>query len=156
MNEPTAPAIRLATSEADFAALGALFRAYEQELGVDLCFQKFDDELADIRGTYEAALIAGDARKPLGCVALKRLSPERCEMKRLYVRPEARRSSGLGRTLAARIVEEGRRRGYREMALDTLERLAPAIRLYESMGFERTAAYYDNPEPDVVYMRLTL
>lgn len=147
--------IRPATSADDFAALGRLFRAYAAELGVDLRFQSFDKELADIKGFYVLTLIAGPPEAPSGCVALKRLSPERCEMKRLYVAPSAR-ADGLGKRLAEAVIDEARARGYAEMVLDTLGRLERAVAMYERMGFERIPAYYPNPEVDVVYMRLAL
>ncbi|GAB4524064.1 MAG: N-acetyltransferase [Amphiplicatus sp.] len=149
------PAVRRAESPADFRALTAMLREYAEELGVDLCFQNFAAELADPAAVYEAALIAGAADAPAGCVALKRLDARRCEMKRLYVRP-AFRGTGLGRRLAEAIVAEARAKGCAEIVLDTLERLKPAVAMYESMGFTRAPAYYDNPEPDVVYMRLAL
>lgn len=147
--------LRTARSEADYAGLEALIREYAAELDVDLYFQGFAREIADLRGCYEVALLAGPEARPLGCVALKRLSGERCEMKRLYVRPEGR-GLGLGRRLAEAIVDEARARGYRDMVLDSLERLDRAVAMYERMGFARAPAYYDNPEPDVVYMRLAL
>ena len=146
-----APEIRRAETDDDFASLAVLFREYAEELGVDLCFQGFEDELANLRTYYAAAWLAGAPSALEGCVGLKRLSDERCEMKRLYVRSDAR-AGGLGRTLANKAMQEAIARGYREMVLDTLERLAPAIRLYEDMGFDRCAPYYKNPEPDVVYM----
>ncbi|SNT74150.1 Acetyltransferase (GNAT) family protein [Amphiplicatus metriothermophilus] len=149
------PAVRRAESPADFRMLTEMLREYAEELGVDLCFQNFAAELADPAGVYEAALLAGADDAPAGCVALKRLDARRCEMKRLYVRP-AFRGTGLGRRLAEAIIAEARAKGFAEMVLDTLERLKPAVAMYESMGFARAQAYYDNPEPDVVYMRLAL
>lgn len=148
-------AIRPASSKEDFAALGRLFRAYAAELGVDLCFQGFDRELADIRDFYALCLLAGPVEAPLGCVALKRLSAERCEMKRLYALPHVR-GSGLGKALAEAAIAAARTHGYSEMVLDTLKRLERAVAMYDGMGFERIPAYYANPEADVIYMRLAL
>jgi GNAT superfamily N-acetyltransferase len=82
---------------------------------------------------------------------LKRLAPDICEMKRLFVTPQAR-ASGLGRSLCLRLIEEAKGRGYREMKLDTLERLGAALTLYRGLGFAETTSYTPNPEPDVVYM----
>lgn len=147
--------VRRAESAEDLRRAAHLFADYQRALGVDLCFQGFAKELDDPASVYEAVFLAGDAERPAGCIALKRLGSERCEMKRLYVAPEAR-GSGAGRALVERLIDEAKARSYREMVLDTLERLAPAIALYETLGFVRTGAYTENPEPDVVYMRLAL
>jgi len=147
--------LRAATTLADHKAAKRLIKAYADELGVDLCFQNFDREIADLAGTYQTILLAGDAPDPDGCVALKRHDDECCEMKRLYVKPEAR-GACLGEMLSLAIIGEARAGGYREMVLDTLERLGPAVRIYQRLGFRRCAPYYKNPEPDVIYMVLEL
>ena len=139
-----------------------LFREYEAFLNVDLCFQAFESELANLPGKYAppsgTLLLAMDGQKALGCGALRRFGPiqdNTCEMKRLYVCPEAR-GRGMGGDIARRLVQEGVRLGYNTMLLDTLDRLVSAIHLYESLGFVRTSPYYDNPLPGVVYWRLDL
>ncbi|RIJ97581.1 MAG: GNAT family N-acetyltransferase [Armatimonadetes bacterium] len=143
----------------DLNLVSKLFREYEAELGVDLCFQGFEEELSSLPGKYAeprgAILLALEGEEPAGVVALRPLGETECEMKRLYVRPSFR-GSGAGRLLTEAIVEAAEAKGYDTMVLDTLERLQPAIRLYESLGFERCEAYYSNPEPDVVFMRLEL
>jgi putative acetyltransferase len=143
----------------DFAAARVLFREYAAELAVDLCFQGFEAELEQLTGLYSAPtgclLIARTDERPVGCGALRRLSDEECEMKRLYVRAEAR-GTGLGRVLAERLTAKGRALGYARMRLDTLARLTAARELYRSMGFAEIAPYYDNPLTDVVYMELDL
>ena len=147
--------LRDAEFPGDLELVRALFREYAVELGVDLCFQGFEEELASLPGKYAAPsgalLLAGD----MGCAALRDVGEGICEMKRLYVRPSARRS-GLGRDLAIGIVERSAHLGFREMVLDTLDQLAPAIRLYREIGFEECAPYYDNPLQGVVYMRRAL
>lgn len=91
----------------------------------------------------------------MGCVAVRKLSDGVCEMKRLFVRPEAR-DKGLGRQLAQEVIGVARELGYSFMLLDTLESLKEAMRLYENLGFRRTAPYYQNPLPGVVYWKLGL
>jgi putative acetyltransferase len=143
----------------DFAAARVLFREYAAELGVDLCFQGFEAELDQLPDLYGAPagclLIARADDRAVGCGALRRLSDGVCEMKRLYVRAEAR-GTGLGRILAERLVAKGRTLGYARMRLDTLARLAAARELYRSMGFAEIAPYYDNPLAGVVYLELDL
>ena len=139
-----------------------LFREYEVYLNVDLCFQQFEAELANLPGRYAPPsgilLLAKDRQKAVGCGALRRLDTiqdRTCEMKRLYVKPEGR-GRGIGKQIARRLIQEGVRLGYSAMLLDTLDRLDGAIHLYESLGFVRTDPYYDNPLPDVVYWKLNL
>jgi GNAT superfamily N-acetyltransferase len=148
-------AIVVATSPDDIAAVTALFREYADTLGVDLGFQHFEDELASMPGDYAPPrgrlLLAGD----LGCVALRPLSTEVCEMKRLYVRP-AGRGTGLGRMLVERVIEEARTIGYRFMRLDTLPAMAMASALYMSLGFREILPYRFNPVEGSKYFELEL
>jgi ribosomal protein S18 acetylase RimI-like enzyme len=136
-----------------------LFREYAELLGVDLCFQGFEEELAGLPGKYappEGALfIAKEGQATAGCVALRKLEDGVCEMKRLFVRPQFQ-GQGLGRALAQQIIREGVKLRYRSMRLDTLDRLKEAMRLYETLGFKRTKPYYPNPLPGVVYWELLL
>lgn len=141
----------------DIAAVAALFRAYADSLGVSLCFQGFDEELAGLPGKYTAeargALLLARAPDgaPLGCVALRDLGAGVCEMKRMYVAPAAR-GLGLGRALAERICAQGRALGYREIRLDTLPHLSAAITLYRDLGFRDIAPYNDNPVAGVLWL----
>ncbi len=131
-----------------------LFREYEAFLNVDLCFQDFEEELAGQPGKYAppdgSLLIALDENEAAGCVALRKLEPGVCEMKRLFVRRQFR-GQGQGRLLAIRILDEAISLGYKTMRLDTLDRLAEAISLYQSLGFRKRDSYYNNPLPGVVY-----
>jgi ribosomal protein S18 acetylase RimI-like enzyme len=149
-----------AARAADFAAAAVLFREYAAALGVDLCFQGFEAELEQMPRMYgapEGCLFLAHADERLvGCGALRRLGAgEVCEMKRLYVRAEAR-GTGLGRILAENLVAKGRALGYAVMRLDTLAHMSAARELYRSLGFVEIGAYYENPLPDVVYMELDL
>jgi ribosomal protein S18 acetylase RimI-like enzyme len=128
-----------------------LLREYADGLGVDLSFQDFEAELADPLGFYELVLIAEGE----GCVALRRIDDESCEMKRLYVRPEAR-GAGLGRRLAEAVVAEARSRGYRRMLLDTLPSMAAARALYAALGFREVEPYRFNPIEGTAFLELVL
>ena len=125
-------------------------REYADSLGVDLSFQDFESELADPLGFYELVLLAEN-----GCVALRRIDAETCEMKRLYVRPAGRRS-GVGRKLAEAVITEARARGYRRMLLDTLPEMEAAQALYRSIGFRDTEPYRHNPVPGASFLELEL
>jgi len=131
-----------------------LFREYEKFLAVDLCFQDFENELASLPGKYAppegALLLAMDADRAAGCVAVRKTSDGICEMKRLFVRPEFR-GRGLGRLLGTQIIKEAQALGYSRMQLDTLDRLKEAVQLYRSLGFVEIPAYYSNPLAGVLY-----
>jgi GNAT superfamily N-acetyltransferase len=125
-------------------------REYADGLGVDLSFQDFESELAHPLDFYELVLLADD-----GCVALRRIDAQTCEMKRLFVRPVAR-GSGLGRKLAEAVIAEARERGYSRMLLDTLPEMTAAQVLYRSLGFRDTEPYRHNPVPGAAFLELRL
>ncbi|TRW96754.1 GNAT family N-acetyltransferase [Paracoccus sp. M683] len=151
---------------ADIGTVRHLFRAYAEWLGIDLDFQGFEAELASLPGRYagpDGALLllhqgaagAGDAQPATGCVAMRRLDGETCEMKRLYL-DTTLRGSGMGRALGQAIITRAREAGYRRMVLDTLDHMGAALRLYERLGFQPIAPYYSNPLPGAVYLGLDL
>jgi putative acetyltransferase len=152
-------AIRTAESPAEVAIVHELFVEYQRGLGVDLCFQAFDEELASLPGRYACPsgrlLLATDGNSALGVVALRALHRGDCEMKRLYVRP-AGRGLGVGRLLTTTLIHEARSAGYRRMLLDTLPSMAQAQTLYRSMRFEEIAPYCANPIEGTLYMALDL
>jgi GNAT superfamily N-acetyltransferase len=139
----------------DLDEIRVMLREYAAWLDVDLCFQNFEEELAGLPGDYAPPRGRLLFAEGAGCVALRPIEQEICEMKRLYVRPEYR-GSGLGRRLALAIIEEARGIGYRSMRLDTMPKMDGAQRLYASLGFRDIAPYRYNPEPGARFLELTL
>jgi putative acetyltransferase len=149
-----------ANSQEDVEQARALFEEYASDLSISRCFQNFDQELENLPGDYAPPngrlLLATDDAGLAGCIALRKLGADACEMKRLFVRP-THRGSGLGRTLVESAIDEARRLGYKKMRLDTLPgRMDKAIALYHSIGFIEIDPYYENPVPDARFMELEL
>ncbi|MFM0506968.1 GNAT family N-acetyltransferase [Paraburkholderia sp. RL17-373-BIF-A] len=140
-------------------AVRAIFREYAESLGIDLSFQNFESELADLPGKFAAprgrVLLAHNDEELVGCVAMRPLDDTTCEMKRLYVRP-AGRGLQAGRQLATRICDIARDAGYHRMRLDSLPTMRAALELYASLGFERIPAYVFNPIAGAVFLELNL
>jgi putative acetyltransferase len=151
------------TQPEDIDAVRGLFREYAEALGVDLCFQQFDEELASLPGDYApprgALFLATIDGHPAGCCALRPLDnadyPNAAEMKRLYVRDRFR-GSGLGRELAEAILAAAREAGYSCVLLDTLDDMEAARALYEELGFKDIPPYYHNPIPGAHYLKADL
>jgi putative acetyltransferase len=149
-----------AESQVQLAQARELFLEYAQSLGFSLCFQNFDQELASLPGDYtppDGRLLLAEYEGQLaGCVALHKLEPGICEMKRLYLRPAAR-GKGFGRMLADRIIAEARQIGYQRMRLDTVEPvMKDAVAMYRKIGFREIAPYCANPIAGALYMELQL
>lgn len=139
--------------------MAGLLREYQAALGLDLEFQGFAAEVAGLPGAYApplgALLLATLDGRAVGCVAVRPFDEGRCEMKRLYVRPEGR-GHGLGRTLAERAVAHARVAGFAWMLLDTLPSMAGAQALYATLGFVDVAPYRPNPVPGTRFLGLHL
>ena len=149
-----------AESPTQIAQVREVFLEYANSLGFSLCFQSFDKELAGLPGEYAPPhgrlLLAECEGQSVGCVALHRLAPHICEMKRLYLRPRYRQK-GLGRKLAEAVINEARIVGYKRMRLDTVEpMMKAAVQLYRALGFREIAAYRPNPIQGAMYMELDL
>jgi GNAT superfamily N-acetyltransferase len=144
----------------DLPAVRTLLCEYGESVEVPLDFQGFDREVAELPGAYApprgALLVARRAGGGLdGCVALRPLDDDACEMKRLFVRPAAR-GTGLGERLVLAVVAEARRLGYGRMRLDTLPSMAAAQALYARLGFRDIDAYTSNPVPGTRFLELEL
>ena len=148
---------------ADFDDVRRLFREYEADIGVDLCFQGFEKELAGLPGAYappSGRLLLAEADGPAGVVALRPLAVDAsgtaCELKRLWVRPEFR-GRHLGRTLTEAALAAARDIGYRSIKLDTLPAImSSAVAMYRALGFVDCAPYYHNPISGSLYMECAL
>ena len=137
-----------------------MFREYETWLGMSLCFQSFEEEVACLPGKYAPPggrlYIAYDCGEPLGCNALREIGPEVCEMKRLFLR-EAARGQGLGLRLIEEVIAAAKEIGYGKMRLDTYPpKMGKAVGLYETHGFYEIKPYYHNPHDGVLFMEKTL
>ena len=136
-----------------------LFAEYAASLGISLEFQNFQEELANLPGDYAppegTILIASWNEEAAGCAALRRMTQDACEMKRLYVSPQFR-GIAIGKALAKAVVGEARRIGYRRILLDTLPTMHVAKSLYAELGFRETAAYRYNPVDGSRFLKLEL
>lgn len=147
-------------SPADVDRARELFEEYAAWLGINLCFQNFEKELAELPGDYVPPagrlFLAWEGDQVSGCVALRSLGQGTCEMKRLYVRPDFR-GKRLGHELTQTAIDAAREIGYEQMRLDTLPgRMDRAIVMYRLLGFREIEAYYQNPVAGVIFMELSL
>jgi ribosomal protein S18 acetylase RimI-like enzyme len=146
-------------TKGDLFEVRNLFEEYADSLGIDLDFQGFDEELAELPGEYGSPdgclLLALWKGQVAGCVALRKFSPGICEMKRLYTKPQFR-GLGIGRALCEEVIGWARRLGYERMRLDTLPSMEEAKGLYSSLGFREIEPYRFNPVEGASFMELTL
>lgn len=140
-----------------------LFREYEKNIGVDLCFQNFAEEVKQLPGAYSephgALLLAIYEDKPAACCALRPAQQvpyaHAGELKRLFVRPGFR-GKGIARKLVTEVLRRATDKGYECVVLDTLQTMSEAQTLYRALGFEEIPAYYENPKAGTKYMKLDL
>lgn len=149
-----------AETPAQIAEARALFREYENWFGLDLCFQNFDEEVANLPGKYAKPdgrlLLAQAGDKVAGCIGLRKIEADVCEMKRLFVRPDFQ-GHGVGKSLIEKLIAEARLIGYTKMRLDTYPpKMQKAVKIYESYGFREIPPYYYNPYEEVLYLELVL
>ena len=164
-HEPAAPIgdrldLIQATGSEHIEQVRTLFLEYAGSLGFSLCFQSFDEELKSLPGAYGPPngrlLLALNQGHAAGCIALRKLEPGICEMKRLYVRADDR-GLGLGRMLVERLIAEARAVGYERMRLDTVESaMKDAIALYRTLGFHEIKPYTAIPIESALWMELVL
>jgi putative acetyltransferase len=151
--------VKDATVPEEVPLVRALFREYQEAIGVSLCFQEFEAELSGLPGAYASPagclLLAWDGPVPVGCVAVRSIELGICELKRLYVRPD-RRGTGLGGALTIAAIERSVAAGHRKMRLDTLSTMVEAQGLYRSLGFAEIAPYNHHPVAGTLFMELDL
>ena len=152
--------MKIINGEMHIEEIEQLLKDYLTELGRNLSFQNVAAEFYDLKSKYlppNGRLLCAQTENGeiVGCVAYHKHNGQRCEMKRLYVKPDYRKNNA-GRLLVDEIIKFACQDGYSEMVLDTIEPLQSAIRLYKKVGFTETEPYYDNPMDDVIYFRKQL
>ena len=147
--------IRAARFPQEFEIVRELFLEYAAGVGVDLCFQSFDEEVSQLPGKYAppggGLWLAVEGDDIAGCVALRAIDVEACEIKRLYVRPN-HRGSGLGRMLAEHVLAAAKEMKFRRVFLDTLPTMTAAIAMYRKLGFADVEPYCHNPVAGALYL----
>ncbi|MEJ7610668.1 MAG: GNAT family N-acetyltransferase [Ferruginibacter sp.] len=153
------PEIITADTEAAYREAAILFREYAAWLNIDLCFQQFDKELEELHVMYARPagiiLLAKENNLFVGCVAVRKKENDVAELKRMYIKPDSRKS-GLGVLLLEKALAFAKETGYRTIRLDTLSHMTPAISLYRKAGFYEIAPYYFNPEKNAVFFEKML
>ncbi|MBX3119259.1 MAG: GNAT family N-acetyltransferase [Fimbriimonadaceae bacterium] len=141
------------------AAAHALFLEYQKEVGFDVCFQGFAEELASLPGLYSPPkgllVVAFFGCEEMGCGALRDLGDGIAELKRVYVNPKNRRNR-LGRDISSFLIRKARELGYSAVRLETLPQMSSAVKLYDSLGFVRISSYYEQPIANAIYMEKLL
>lgn len=145
--------IRVKTN-VEYKAAAALFREYAEWLGIDLSFQKFEEELQQLKIIYAAPfggiVLCKIEENYVGCIAIRKQENDIAELKRMYVQPVAQRK-GIGDALLGEAILLAKECGYEKIRLDTLSDMEPAITLYKKNGFIQIPAYYHNPQETAVF-----
>ena len=151
--------VSLAEQTDHWSVAKRLFQEYADSLDIDMAFEGFDEEMANFPGEYATdagcVLLANEGENVVGCVALGRLEDEVCEMKHLYVVPDAQ-GRGIGRALVHRLIKEAKDLGYKRMKLDIVPSMRSARRLYIAFGFREIESYRHSPIEGTTFMELTL
>jgi putative acetyltransferase len=151
--------IIIAETDAEYVAAKELFEEYAAWLGIDLCFQKFDEELLQLQQMYGlptgAVLLYKEEDSFGGCVAIRDKGDHIAELKRMYIKPQYQ-GKGIGKVLLDKALALSKALGYKKIRLDTLSEMTAAIHLYRSAGFYNIEAYYFNPEPAAVFFEKEL
>ncbi len=151
--------IQIITAYNHLEQIKQLFTAYTKSLDINLDFQNYSQELKNLPGQYNIPqgilYIALVDNKPAGCIALRKIGQNDCEMKRLYVDPNFR-GLGLGKLLSQKLLKYAKKQGYNYMYLDTLDTLLPAVQLYRKLGFVATNAYYETPLENTLFFKYDL
>lgn len=149
----------IARSASDYTNAKILFEEYATAINIDLCFQKFDDELSRLQKMYQqpqgGIILAEEAGTLIGCVGVRRIDATTGELKRMYVRP-GHQQKGIGKNLLEKALELAKNCKYTKVKLDTLSSMEAAIRLYKANGFYEIAPYYVNPIPTALYFEKML
>ncbi len=152
--------LKEAKSDSEYKTAIQLFKEYVSQIGVDLEFQNFNEEIENIKSLYSRPkgvlfIALDDKRSPLGCVGIRKLENSICELKRMYLKEEAR-GLGIGKQLLKKAIEVGEELGYQKMRLDTLPIMHSAIDLYKRTGFYEIEPYRFNPIKGTKYFEIKL
>ena len=151
--------IKFAESKKDFFNAKQLFKEYSDSLEFSLSFQNIDKELDNLPGKYSkpdgCIILAWDNFDSIGCIGMRPIDGLKCEIKRLYLKPNYR-GLGLGMLLTKKIISYSKERKYVKAYLDTTSKMKKAISIYKSLGFVEISPYYNNPLPDVIFFELNL
>ena len=149
----------IAQSRDEYAAAAGLFSEYAKWLGIDLGFQHFEEELLTLEKMYASPtggiILCKQQNDFIGCVAIRKITNDIAELKRMYVQPQCQQG-GIGKTLLERALIMAKKCDYSTIRLDTLSSMLPAISLYKKYGFYEISPYYHNPDPTAVYLEKQL
>jgi putative acetyltransferase len=146
-------------TDEEYSAAINLFKEYAEWLNIDLGFQHFDEELQNLKTMYNAAdggiILCKDKDDFIACVALRKITGDIAELKRMFVQP-AHQHKGIGKILLEKAITLAVNCNYKYIRLDTLNHMTPAINLYKKYGFYEIEAYYNNPVSTAVYFEKKL